>query len=436
MGEERLEMSERERERLKVLHEVQGGHLTQVEAGWRLKLSVRQLRRVLRRLEAEGDGGLIHRLRGRRSNRKFSEPFQRRVLSKVRRRYADFGPTLACEHLVRDGLELNRETLRQWMSEAGLWRPRRRRLKAVHTWRPRRASFGELVMADGSPFDWLEGRGPELNLIAMIDDATSRLWAWFDVSESTQAHMVTLKGWLKRFGRPVALYTDKHSTFKVNRPPDLNEQLAGEPAQTQFARALKELGIEWIAAHSPQAKGRVERVFATLQDRLVKEMRLAGIRSANQANQFLENQFLPEWNERFTEPARRSRDAHRPLRRTHHLEAILSFRHPRTVANDYTVHWHGQRWAIPRAQVQAGLRGARVDVERRLDDSVWLRFRGRYLSLVACSTMQAQPALAAKVRTKPKTKTKARKNKHIPPPDHPWRRTFLSRRKPDISILR
>ena len=138
----------------------------------------------------------------------------------------------------------------------------------------------------------------------------------------------------------------------------------------------------------------------------------------------------------FTEPARRSRDAHRPLRRTHHLEAILSFREPRTVANDYTVHWHGQRWAIPRAQVQAGLRGARVEVERRLDDSVWLRFRGRYLTLVACSTMQAQSSLAAKVRAKPKTKNKRRKNKHIPPTDHPWRRTFLSRRKPDISILR
>lgn len=436
MGEERLELSERERERLKVLHEVQRGHLTQVEAGWRLRLSTRQVRRVLRRLEAEGDRGLIHRLRGGRSNRKFSRQFQRRVVSRVRRRYADFGPTLASEHLADDGLELNRETLRQWMSEAGLWRPRRRRLKAVHTWRPRRASFGELVMADGSPFDWLESRGPELNLIAMIDDATSWLWAWFDVSESTQAHMVTLKGWLRRFGRPVALYTDKHSTFKVNRPPDLNEQLAGEPAQTQFARALKELDIEWIAAHSPQAKGRVERVFATLQDRLVKEMRLAGIRSANKANEFLDNQFLPQWNERFTVPARRSRDAHRRLQRNHQLEAILSFREPRTVANDYTVHWHGQRWAIPRAEVQAGLRGARAEVEKRLDGSVWLRFRRRYLSLVPCRELERQPALAAQVRAKPKPKSKARKNKHIPPPDHPWRRTFLSRRKPDISILR
>ena len=436
MGEERLELSQRERERLKVLHEVQRGHLTQVEAGWRLKLSARQVRRVLGRLEAEGDRGLIHRLRGRRSNRKFSRQFQRRVLSKVRRRYADFGPTLASEHLVGDGLKLNRETLRQWMSEVGLWRPRRRRLKAVHTWRPRRASFGELVMADGSPFDWLESRGPELNLIAMIDDATSRLWAWFDVSESTQAHMVTLQGWLKRFGRPVALYTDKHSTFKVNRPPDLNEQLAGEPAQTQFARALKELDIEWIAAHSPQAKGRVERVFATLQDRLVKEMRLAGIRSANKANEFLENQFLPAWNERFTVSARRSRDAHRPLHRNHQLEAILSFREPRTVANDYTVHWHGQRWAIPRAEVQAGLRGARAEVEKRLDGSVWLRFRQRYLSLVPCRELERQPALAAQVRAKPKPKSKSRKKKYIPPPDHPWRRTFLSGRKPDISILR
>ena len=287
MREERIELSQRERDRLKGLHEVQRRQLRQREAAERLGLSVRQVRRLLRRVKREGDGGVIHGLRGRPSNRKIPRAVRGRILAEVQRRYRDFGPTLASEHLARQGLGVSRETLRQWMIEAGLWSPRRQRVEAVHVWRERRAAFGELVMLDSSPFRWLEERGPKLQLIAMIDDATSRFQGRFVEHDSTEENLRTLEDWLRRCGRPVALYTDQNSLFYTTRHTALGEQLEGQPARTQFGRALGELGIEWIAAHSPQAKGRIERLFGTLQDRLVKEMRLAGVRTIEQANRFL-----------------------------------------------------------------------------------------------------------------------------------------------------
>jgi hypothetical protein len=201
MAEERISMSQSERERLKVLHQIEQGHWTQVEGARRLQLSSRQVRRLQRRIAAEGDRGVIHRLRGRRSNRKIPEKVQQRVLAAVRRRYADFGPTLAAEHLAASGVEISRETLRRWMSAAGLWRSRRRTVRAVHVWRQRRAAFGELVMMDSSPFRWLEDRGPGLQLIALIDDATGRVWARLAEHDSTEENLRTLGGWLQRHGR-------------------------------------------------------------------------------------------------------------------------------------------------------------------------------------------------------------------------------------------
>ena len=188
---------------------------------------------------------------------------EQKILARVRHRYADFGPTLAAEHLAQDGLRVSRETLRQWMIQGALWRPRRKRVNAVHVWRERRAGFGELVMQDSSPFRWLEDRGPACQLIALIDDATSRIWARFAKHDSTEENLRTLGGWLRRYGRPVAHYTDRNSIFRTTRPAPLAEQLRGDPARTQFGRALNELGIEWIAAHSPQAKGRIERLLET-----------------------------------------------------------------------------------------------------------------------------------------------------------------------------
>ncbi|MGA8011356.1 MAG: ISNCY family transposase [Candidatus Acidiferrales bacterium] len=445
METERIELSARERERLKVLHQVEEGHLKQVEAARRLRLTDRQVRRLQARLRSEGDRGIVHRLRGGRSNRKISDALRQRAVGELRQaRYAGFGPTLAAEHLARQGIVVSRETIRSWMSAAELWQTRRRRMKRVHVWRPRRSCFGELVMMDSSPFRWLEQRGPACHLIAMIDDATSRVWGRLVEHDSTQENLRTLQGWLERHGRPLALYTDKNSLFVTSRPVQRHEQLRDAPARTQFGRALAELDIEWIAAHSPQAKGRVERLFGTLQDRLVKEMRLAGIDTLEGANRFLEITFWPFWKKRFTVRAAQGRDAHRRLESRQRLEQILSVRVERTVGSDHTVVWRGQRWGVRREDVCAGLRGARAEIEKRLDGTHWLRFRNRYLSLHACpaaapsaSPSGLRPPGLADRKPKPPTQIKTH---HSPPPHHPWRkpwkRTFLNCEKPDISTLR
>ncbi len=393
------------------------------------------MRRLLLRIEKYGDQAVIHALRGRPSNRKFADSFERKVLARVGQRYADFGPTLAAEHLAKEGLPVSRETLRKWMTKATFWRPRRQRVKKIHVWRERRASFGELVMQDSSPFRWLEERGPACQLIALIDDATSRFYARFVEHDTTEENLRTLGGWLRRYGRPLAHYTDKNSIFRKAGPQPLPEQLRGNPLRTQFGRALHELGIEWIAAHSPQAKGRIERLFETLQDRLVKEMRLAGIDSIAAANHFLETRFLPEWEERFTVAPRHPRNAHRQLGREHRLEEILSVRVVRKVADDHTVSWDGKRWGVPREEICAGLRGAQVEIERRLDGSHWLRFRNRYLRLHHCPEPPPRAVSPSGLRPPVLTAKQVSRVHKSAPANHPWR-TFQYGRKPDISTLR
>jgi transposase len=435
METERIALSQRERDRLRVLQEVQQGHLTQVEAAARVKLSDRQVRRLLLRLREQGDRAVVHGLRGRPSNRKLAAPFEQKILARVRQRYADFGPTLAAEHLAKDGFLVSRETLRKWMVRAALWRPRRKRVKTVHVWRERKASFGELVMQDSSPFRWLEDRGPACQLIALIDDATSRIWARFTEHDTTEENLRTLGGWLRCYGRPLAHYTDKNSIFRTAGPAALPEQLRGEKACSQFGRALKELGIAWIAAQSPQAKGRIERLFETLQDRLVKEMRLAGIDTLEAANHFLEMHFLPEWEERFTVLPRNPHNAHRRLGTEHCLEKILSVRVVRKVAEDHTVSWDGNRWGVPREEVCAGLRGAQVEIERRLDGAHWLRFRGRYLRLRHCPEPTPRTASPSGLRPPGLAANPPSRTYKSAPPNHPWR-TFQYGRKPDISTLR
>jgi hypothetical protein len=370
---------------------------------------------------------------------------ERKILHRVRQRYADFGPTLAAEHLAREGLSVSRETLRKWMVKTSLWCPRAQRVKTIHVWRERRASFGELVMQDSSPFRWLEERGPACQLIAVLDDATSRFYARFTEHDSTEENLRTFGEWVRRYGRPLAHYTDKNSIFRTSAAAPLGEQLRGEKARSHFGRALRELGIEWIAAHSPQAKGRIERLFATLQDRLVKEMRLAGIDNIAAANHFLQMRFLPAWEERFTVAPRRARNAHRRLDPEQRLEEILSVRVARQVADDHTVSWDGTRWGVPREEVCAGLRGAQVEIERRLDGSHWLRFRGRYLRLRHCPAPLRPPASPSGLRPPglaertPTPKNQIKPKYHVPahhPWRKPWNRTFLSCEKPDISTLR
>jgi hypothetical protein len=435
METERIALSQRERDRLRVLHEVAQGHLTQVEAARRVKLSDRQVRRLLLRIREQGDRAVVHGLRGRPSNRKLAVPFEQKILARIGQRYADFGPTLAAEHLAKEGLLVSRETLRKWMTKAAFWCPRSQRVKKIHVWRERMASFGELVMQDTSPFRWLEERGPACQLIALIDDATSRFWARFTEHDTTEENLRTFGGWLRRYGRPLAHYTDKNSIFRTVGSAAISEQLRGEGARSQFGRALSELGIAWIAAQSPQAKGRIERLFKTLQDRLVKEMRLAGIATIEAANHFLETRFLPQWEARFTVLPRNPRNAHRRLGREHRLEEILSVRVARKVAQDHTVSWDGNRWGVPREEVCAGLRGASVEIERRLDGSHWLRFRDRYLRLRHCPEPARRAASPSGLRPAVLAAHPLSRTYRSAPPNHPWR-TFQYGRKPDISTLR
>jgi hypothetical protein len=273
-------------------------------------------------------------------------------------------------------------------------------------------------MLDGSEHAWLEDRGPRCHLLALIDDATSRVGGLFTTSDCTETNFQVLEGWLKRYGRPVALYTDKNSIYAVNLPPSVEEQLTDRKPETQFSRALGELDIRLILAHSPQAKGRIERLFGTLQNRLVKEMRLADIRAVEEANQFLWEIFLPQQWPKFTvEPARKD-DAHRPLATEHRLEEIFCHRERRTVANDLTVAFQGQTYVLDRDDARPGLRGARVEVERRRDGKVWLRWRGEVLPLRACpKPLKALPNPKPEALPKPPAK---------PALDHPWRKPFHS----------
>ncbi len=369
---ERIEMSQRERDRLKVLYGVREGERLQKEAARLLRLSTRQVRRLLRRIEESGDQGLIHRLRGRRSNRGLPVELRQKVLAAYERMYADFGPTLAAEKLAEQGLKVSPDTLRRWLLAAGLWHRKRQRDQHRQR-RPRRECFGELVQMDTSIHDWLEGRGESMVLTVMIDDASGRVQAGFYAGETVESHLDLLGDWLRKHGRPLALYTDRDGIFEPHhrggRDPD---------GQTQFGRALEELDIRWIPAYSPQAKGRVERFFQLAQDRWVKEMRLAGVTTRAEANALLRRQLLPEYNRRFTVAAARRRNAHRHLGPKHNLAAILSIQAVRTVDNDYTVRFDNRCFQIDKP-IYPGLRRGKVVVEQRLDGKLALRFGEHYL---------------------------------------------------------
>jgi transposase len=368
----RIAMSQKERDVLKVLHSVLQGDRTQAEAARLLGLTARHVRRLQRRLEARGDEALVHGLRGRPSNHRADPAHRRKVLETYRRRYADFGPTFASEKLAAEGLPVGPQTLRRWLLAEGLWQRRRRR-DPHRSRRPRRACFGELVQIDASIHDWLEGRGENVVLITLIDDATSYLMARFYPSATVEAHLDLAGRWLRRHGRPLALYSDRHSIFE---PQDKGQALPD--GETQFGRALRELGVGLIRARSPQAKGRVERSFGTAQDRWVKELRLAGATTVAAANAVLER-LLPAHNRRFSKAARQAGDAHRPLGPGHDLAAILSIQEERVVANDYTVRFRNRFYQLQKP-AYPGLRGGKVVIELRLDGSMALRFRERYLA--------------------------------------------------------
>ena len=395
MEGDRIEMSQRERDRLRVMSLVLEGKRTQREAGRLLSLCERQVRRIRKKLDKEGDAAVVHKLRGRPSNRRIDPAHRAKVLARCGAELKGFGPTFAAEKLSEEGLPVAVRTLREWLLAEGLWQ-RHRRSQVHRQRRERRACRGELVQADGSHHDWLEGRGPRMVLLVMIDDATSQVMARFYPAETTEAYMALLERYLRTHGRMVAMYVDGDSIFRSedHHPDD------PQPMLTQFGRALQELDIRLIQAGSPQAKGRVERFNGTAQDRLVKELRLAGASTLEEANAVLEKAFLPWFHRHCTVAPQSPNDAHRPLSASMNLKAILSIQKKRHVANDYTIRLDNQLYQLLPPPVP-GLRGGRLTVEKRFDGSIHLRFKDQYLSHKALGAAKKPGALPPYPRSLP-----------------------------------
>ena len=422
-------MRQAERDRLVALKKANKKLITQKQAAEELGVTERHVRRLLRALKRRGDKAMVHALRGLPSNRKIAADTEQEAIAILTRPvYRGFGPTLASEYLAKKhNIAVSRETVRQWMIQAKLWRARQQRVEKIHPWRPRRSRFGELVQWDTSDHDWLEGRGDAILLINMIDDATGRWWARFVNSDSTLENMNLLESYVKKHGRPLAFYTDKASLFQTAEKHKRDEpgvqKDAVEMPPTQIGRALRELAIPWIPAHSPQAKGRVERGFLTAQDRLVKGMRVAGVTTLEQANRYLETEFLPWVNATLAVVAASADDAHRPLERQHDLAAILSHVESRRVNHDYTIQLDTKIYQIARQDICTGLRGATVRVEKRRDGSVAVRFRDRYLGISVC---QQRPKLPA-----PQPASRARRARR-PSQASEWCKNFDLKKSPKV----
>jgi transposase len=399
-----LRMSVTERVRLDAMGRVKRGELTVVEAAGLMGLSLRQARRVWKRFRAEGDGGLVHRLRGRASNRRLSEDVRARAVKLHQERYADFGPTFACEKLAAEqGLALSPDTLTALLKERGLWQRRRRRGRHRKR-RERRASFGSMLQMDGSHHDWFEGRGPRCVLMVIVDDATGRTWARFYPAETTGAAFDAFGRWATRHGLPRSLYVDRHSIYRDEGRP-------GRP--TQFGRAMAELGVELICAHSPQAKGRVERRHAVFQDRLVKELRLRGIRDMAQANALLEGSFLADLDRRYAIEPAAEQDLHRPLPAGVVLEEVLCVRAERVVGQDWCVRWASRWLQIGDGHAALRLPRRRVLVRELAGGRLLLEHRGQRLGF---TELPARPAPA-----KPK-KVIVNNRRWKPDETHPWKK--------------
>lgn len=414
---ETLAMSEKERRRLEVFCRVREKELTLVKASELLGLSYRQTKRAYGRYRSAGDAGVVHRLRGRSSNRRIDGEKKARVLKLFEEKYSDFGPTLAAEYLAReDGEEVAVETLRQWLKGAGLWKARRKR--SVHRkWRARRDHSGELVQLDGSHHDWFEGRRQKAALMVLIDDATNRTYARFFEEETTAASFETFWRYVERYGLPHAVYADKASIYRTTRDATVDESLADAPPATQFGRAMQELGVELILAHSPQAKGRVERRNAVFQDRLVKALRLKKISDLERANEFLEQEFLEGLNEKFTVAPGKAADLHRRVGRGVKLERVLSFQEQRVVQKDWTIRWRNRWFQLSEENQKLALVNRKVIVCEQLDGTVVIVLGRRELA------WQELPERPAKVRPvqQPPENSGGRKK---PSAKHPWRKSY------------
>jgi hypothetical protein len=381
--------------------------IKQVEAAEILSLSGRQIRRIVKRIRSEGDRGIVHQSRGKPSNRRTPDKVKNNVIRLYRAQYKDFGPTLASEKLLeRDGIGISDETLRRWLLEAGDWK-KTRKARGHRRWRERKHYAGEMVQMDGSHHEWFEGRGPWCVLMGYIDDATGKVFGRFYEYEGTIPAMDSFKRYIQKHGLPMSVYVDRHTTYKSTAKPSIEDELNNTMPLSEFERALIELGVEIIHAHSAQAKGRVERLFGTLQDRLVKEMRLRGIRTIEEGNRFLK-QYLPVYNKRFSVRPMESNNVHRCLPKGLNLDAILCIKTERTVRNDFTVAHNKKLY-----QVEDRTNASKITIQDQIDGSMRMIYRDQ--------SLRFKEIIERPVREE-KAPVMMRRRKPVrPSPNHPWR---------------
>jgi transposase len=416
-----LRMSTKELSKLEVMQRVSKKQMSQKEAGEILHLCTRQIKRLLKRYKKQGAVGLVSKHRGRKGNNRLSESVKKQGLSLLKTKYQGFGPTLAHEKLVeKDKLRLSVESVRKIMIEEGLWKPRKLKKVVTHQLRERRACFGELVQIDGSPHDWFEGRAEVCVLLVFIDDATGELvQLQFVDSESFFSYAQAAEEYFKRFGKPVAFYSDKHSIFRVNQA-----STGSSDTLTQYGRAMRELDIQIICANTPQAKGRVERANQTLQDRLPKEMRLLGIRSREDGNAYLP-EFMADFNQRFADDPRSEVDAHRPLTTKDDLARILTWQLTRTISKNLTVQFENVVYQIQTERPTYTMRNAVVTVCADAQKNITLLYKGKSLpyTIFHKQAKQSEVVLAKDLNTVIETVP------FKPASDHPWRTFNLSKNK-------
>lgn len=411
-----ITMSRRESKRLHIIHQALDRKITQVAAAEVLGLSDRQLRRLIKRVRTEGDDGICHRSRGRISNHRIPRKIKARALRLFKHEYADFNLVHATEKLFEiHGIAISDETLRLWLNEASIPYKKRRARKHRQR-RERRACFGELVQIDGSHHDWFEGRGPACVFMGYIDDATGSVFGRFYDYEGTMPAMDSMKQYIRQYGVPQSVYLDKHTTYKSWAKPTIEEQLSGQEPMSHFEKSLAALEVEVIHANSPQAKGRVERLFKTLQDRLIREMRLQRVKSVEEANAFLDV-YLPKHNKKFRKPARQKADLHRPALHARELDRIFCIREERTIKNDFTIAYNGTLY-----QIEQITRAKKVTVEQRLDGSLHITHKGQDLRYRMITEQLPK-------KTPDQPLMLAGKKPWIPSVNHPWRKPFLSKKR-------
>lgn len=428
-------MSARELTRVEVLSRVKTGTLSLGSAATLLAVSYRQAKRLARRYRAEGAKGLTHRSAGSASNHARPAAERERVLALVRAKYSGpvdvrFGPTLAAEHLAsEDRVTVHHDTLRRWMLAAGLW-SRARKRSPHRQRRVRKAHFGELVQLDGSFHGWYEGRAPRGCLMNLVDDATGRTLARLGAEETIWAAADVLRRWIEAYGVPLALYTDWKNVYV--REPTAAEQARGAVPRTQFGRMCTALGIQLIAASSPQAKGRVERNHGTHQDRLVKKLRRLGIADATAANAFLETTYLPEHNARFAQAPTSAEDFHRRTPGRVALDRAFQLEETRVLSNDWVIRYATRYFQVARQSPLAPARST-VLVREAVTGALEIRYRGRLMRWTEIPAPAPQPPASPAGRAAPPTGGRARSR---PSADHPWRRGYVERQPRAIALAR